>query len=440
MNRLRLFKLFVILGFPFFGWLYAYQFSNPFDPEKREFVVPFRPFVPEGGPVCPGDLGLNCESASRISLNSSGYDKVRLVNFWATWCPPCVSEFPAMMELQNRLKDQPFEIIFVSIDENWDMVKQFYSNYQIDLPQSRSLWDPEKHTVAKWGSQKFPESYVVRPDGWVVEKIIGEQQWTRNEVVVYFEKLISKFAKTSQAGLDLLPLFEFSSKAWAQSSKKDDRKSEGLVVDPLIHEQDKKTLEKLRKNIEIASGNLQRAEAASREEERNLSEQKIVKDRRSKDLGQAQDEMAKVNLKAQEIQVTLKKTKESLTAEKAEKVRVDQQIKTIQEKIKDLEKRLEQARDELIQTNKVLNTRVTSIETLEKAEESTQEESETVNAKMEKARSVVAEKRASLLEVEKDISGRERKLAEINAQVVGAKKELDNQKKKLEEFEQVLKK
>jgi thiol-disulfide isomerase/thioredoxin len=449
MTYLRLFKVFVILGFPFLGWLYAYQFSDAFNPSKRDFVTPFKPFKVEKASFCPGSLGvlnsdsgkLICDEQSQVVLFDGAVPKVRLLSFWASWCAPCVEEFPAMIELQSQFKNLPFDIVFVSVNETWAEVEEFYRKNQIDVMPENSLWDPRKEMAQAWGSEKFPEAYVVRPDGWVVEKVIGAQQWTRPAVVKYFQELVAKFvpsdaekqAKSFLLNFDLLGL---TSVALAEGTKG----VEPLAVDPLIHEQDKKNLEVLKKNIDTASGNLSKAEGAFKEEERNLNEQKIVRDRRNKDLQSASEEMEKVNTKLKEIDLVFKKTVDSLSSEKAEKIRVEAQIKTIQAKIKDLEKQLEAAKDELTQTGKTLNTRVTNIETLEKAEESTREESDSVKLKQQKAREVVQEKRTLLLEVEKDISLRDRKLKDIGKTVEKAKLELQNQKKKLADFEQVLRK
>jgi cytochrome c biogenesis protein CcmG/thiol:disulfide interchange protein DsbE len=434
MVKLRLFKLFVIVGFPLLGWLYAYQFTGAFDKDKREYVTPFKPFKAPEETLCPGSAGESCSQEKSISLAKSQQPKVRLINFWASWCAPCVEEFPAMIELQSVLASSPFEIIFVSVDKEWKNVEEFYTKHQIRLEDSRSLWDKDQAIAAKWGSAILPESYVVRPDGWVVEKIIGAQQWTRPAVVKYFKDLADKFVTSVDTGSLFKDILGAGvTRAYAQ-------KTESLVVAPIIHEQDKKTLEKLRKNIEIASDNLQKAEAALKEEGRNLNEQKIVRDRKARELNESSEELDKVQKKNSEIETNLKKTQDSLVSEKNEKVRVENQIKNIQEKIKDLEQRLASAKDELVQTNKTLNTRLSSVETYEKAVESLNEELGSVKSKVEKARSVVQDKRASLLEVEKDVASRDRKYNEISRQVETSKGELNQQKKKLAEFEQVLKK
>jgi thiol-disulfide isomerase/thioredoxin len=419
---LRLFKLFVLFGFPMFGLLYAYQYTNQ-DGAKPK-AIPFRSFIPqELSVVKNGDLN----NKVQIPLNSA----VTVVNFWATWCPPCVEEFPAMVEMRRQLQGKDVKMIFVSVDEKWENVGKFLKVNNIPFDQDSMFWDPEKKTAASWGSTKFPETYVVRRDGWVVERIIGQQAWTRPAVIEYFVKLSEKFKDIQKkdvlssisSSLGVLP-------AYAQSAKDE----------PLIHEQDKKSLEKLKSNIETATENLQKADAAEKEEGRNLQEQRIVLERREKELLEAQSDLDKIEAKSKEMNTLLMKTSDSLKAEEKEKKNVESQIKEIQSKIAELQKRLDQTKDELTQANKGLNTRVQSVETFEKARESAEEEAKGLKEKRETALRLVQDRKKEVGKASKEIFTREAKLSEIRSLLMKTKKELDEQKKKLAEFEQMLKK
>jgi cytochrome c biogenesis protein CcmG/thiol:disulfide interchange protein DsbE len=181
---LKIFKAFVIFGFPLFGILYFYQFTG----QDRDVAVPFQVFrVPE-------KKVLTGEGKEAELLFAK---PVTIVSFWATWCPPCVEEFPAMVELQRQLEDKGVEILFVSVDDSWAAVQSFMMNNRIEVKPGRLFWDRDKKIAATWGSTKFPETYVVRRDGWVVEKVIGAQQWTLPRVLSYFEDLGRRFEKIS---------------------------------------------------------------------------------------------------------------------------------------------------------------------------------------------------------------------------------------------------
>jgi thiol-disulfide isomerase/thioredoxin len=186
MTKLQWAKLVTLILIPLLGAIYAYQFTG----QAREEIVPFRPFKPSEWQVYLGRLGVDKTDLEALELPLGG--PVTLVNFWATWCPPCVEEFPAMLELQRRLEGR-VEVVFVSIDENWADVDGFFSKHGLEVAPGRSFWDPQRELATAWGSEKFPESYVVRPDGWIVERIVGLQQWTRPAVIEYFEGLATRF-------------------------------------------------------------------------------------------------------------------------------------------------------------------------------------------------------------------------------------------------------
>ncbi len=99
-----------------------------------------------------------------------------------------------MLELQRLLAPKGLKIVFISVDETWADVEAFMAKFNIKVPEGQMFWDPTKSTASRWGSDKYPESYVLRPDGWIVEKIIGQQDWTRPAVLDYFNGLLDKFA------------------------------------------------------------------------------------------------------------------------------------------------------------------------------------------------------------------------------------------------------
>jgi len=429
---LRLFKLFVLFGVPLLGVLYAYQFTDQ-DGEKSG-LVPFRPFQPSDFSVSVGG-----EAAKLAQIPSD--NAITVVNFWATWCPPCVEEFPAMIEMRRQLEKSDFRLVFVSVDDDWSKVLQFLKVNNVPYDPQSMFWDPTKKTSLAWGSKKFPETYVVRRDLWVVERIIGLQAWTRPQVISYFENLALKFKgippKTS---MHSLLVDTFVNKSFANTSDEKTESSEKIADEPLVHEQDQKSLSLLKSNIETATQNLQNAEAAEKEELRNLEEQKIILSRREKELDEAESDLEKIQLKSKEVSQILSKTSTSMKLEEREKAKIEAQMKEIQSKIIELQKKIDQSKDELTQATKGLNTRVQSIETYEKARESSEEESSALKAKKETATQLVSDRKKEVSNARKGIRDRDEKLRDIRSQMAKAKRVLEDQKKKLNEFEQLLKK
>ncbi len=100
-------------------------------------------------------------------------DKVVFVNFWATWCPPCVEEMPSMQRLAHKMKHDPrFVMLAVSADEGWPEVREFFKR----PPPFDVLLDAEGKTAKRYGTEKFPETYIV-VNGQLVGHIIGPRDW-----------------------------------------------------------------------------------------------------------------------------------------------------------------------------------------------------------------------------------------------------------------------
>lgn len=108
-----------------------------------------------------------------------------IVNFWATWCPPCIEEFPSMANLGNQLEtasDKKTRLIAVSVDDDVAAVTRFLDAlpYEVEVPV---LHDPGGHFAATLGTTKFPETYWVTRDGHVPMRWVGPQDWLGADVL-----------------------------------------------------------------------------------------------------------------------------------------------------------------------------------------------------------------------------------------------------------------
>jgi cytochrome c biogenesis protein CcmG/thiol:disulfide interchange protein DsbE len=108
-----------------------------------------------------------------------------LLNFWATWCPPCVEEMPSLVQLHKQLGDK-VTILAVSEDADDAAYKQFVRDHGIDL---LTVLDVKRDTNEVYGTFKFPETFVIDKDGKIVRKFIGAQNWTAPDIVDYLNKL-----------------------------------------------------------------------------------------------------------------------------------------------------------------------------------------------------------------------------------------------------------
>jgi peroxiredoxin len=110
------------------------------------------------------------------------------INFWATWCPPCRDEMPSMEMLNRRFKDQGLVMIAVSVDDSEAELARFFGD---EKPSFTVLWDREKAAANSYSSRKFPESYLISPDGRIAAKYVGPRDWYNQATVQYFEDVLA---------------------------------------------------------------------------------------------------------------------------------------------------------------------------------------------------------------------------------------------------------
>jgi cytochrome c biogenesis protein CcmG/thiol:disulfide interchange protein DsbE len=138
---------------------------------------------PRIGSVAP-DFTLQ-ETDRKISL-SEMRGKVVVLNFWATWCPPCVDEMPSLVQMQQKMKDRGVEVLAVSVDVDQGAYSKFLKDHKIDLLTVR---DPEQKSNNLYGTFKFPETYIVDRNGVMRRKFIGPVDWSQPEVLEFLSRL-----------------------------------------------------------------------------------------------------------------------------------------------------------------------------------------------------------------------------------------------------------
>jgi peroxiredoxin len=109
-----------------------------------------------------------------------------VLNFWATWCAPCVEEMPSLVQMQKSLKERDVTVLAVSMDEDESAYRRFIKDHRIDLLTVR---DPDHKSAMLYGTFRYPETYVIDPKGVVRRKFIGAVDWTGGEIVDYLTKL-----------------------------------------------------------------------------------------------------------------------------------------------------------------------------------------------------------------------------------------------------------
>lgn len=112
--------------------------------------------------------------------------KVVVLNFWASWCAPCIEEMPALVALQHELPQ--IQVVAVASDEDFAQYQAYITQRHIDL---MTVFDRTQSSNALYGSFRFPETYIIDKQGVIRRKLIGAQDFTSPELVAYLRKLAS---------------------------------------------------------------------------------------------------------------------------------------------------------------------------------------------------------------------------------------------------------
>ncbi|MBJ6802414.1 TlpA disulfide reductase family protein [Geomonas propionica] len=115
--------------------------------------------------------------------------KLVLVNFWATWCPPCREEIPSMVKLNQAMQGKNFQMLAISIDEGGKAaVEDFFKRGRVTLP---ALLDTDGQVSRRYGTTGVPETFVVDPQGIIRKKVVGGLDWSHPEVIQALQQLMT---------------------------------------------------------------------------------------------------------------------------------------------------------------------------------------------------------------------------------------------------------
>ena len=123
------------------------------------------------------------DGSSTVHL-ASYRGRVVLLNFWASWCAPCVAEMPSLLTLHHEKPN--LVILAVSIDDDPAAYKSFIAQHHVDLITVR---DPSQSAASLYHTDMWPETYVIDRKGIIREKYVGPQDWTSPEIVSYLNSL-----------------------------------------------------------------------------------------------------------------------------------------------------------------------------------------------------------------------------------------------------------
>src|SRR5208337_2657966 len=128
-------------------------------------------------PLAIGDsaLDFSVPAFPSGSLHLESYHgQIVVLNFWATWCPPCVEETPSLEQFAEKMRDRGVIVVSVSVDEDQKALQDFIQKNHISYPVGR---DPDRALAARYGTYQFPETYILDRRGLIAEKVANAIDW-----------------------------------------------------------------------------------------------------------------------------------------------------------------------------------------------------------------------------------------------------------------------
>ncbi|HWO41523.1 MAG TPA: TlpA disulfide reductase family protein [Candidatus Eisenbacteria bacterium] len=115
--------------------------------------------------------------------------KVVFLNFWATWCPPCIQEMPAMEKLHRQFEKDGLVILAVNFQESADRVRDFFLKHHLTFT---ALLDPDAKVFELYQAWALPASVIINKRGEIAGKAVGAKDWYSAEARQYFQQLIAE--------------------------------------------------------------------------------------------------------------------------------------------------------------------------------------------------------------------------------------------------------
>jgi len=132
------------------------------------------------------DFSITADNGRTITPSQFG-GKLLVLNFWATWCPPCIEELPSLIAFQERFAKSGVVVLGLSVDKDEKAYKDFVTRARLSFLTAR---DPDNKINAEYGTFKFPETYIIDGRGKVLRKIISGQNWMSERVISDVESLL----------------------------------------------------------------------------------------------------------------------------------------------------------------------------------------------------------------------------------------------------------
>lgn len=150
-----------------------------------------RPMYRQGEPTVAGKTAQDfpTEINGKLGRLSDLRGKVVVLNFWATWCPPCVEETPSLNRLQKYIESRNGVVLGVSVDDDPEAYEKFLKDQGVNFPTFR---EPTRKLALDYGTPVFPDTYIIDRHGKIARKFYGPQQWDSPDMLAYFDAILGQ--------------------------------------------------------------------------------------------------------------------------------------------------------------------------------------------------------------------------------------------------------
>ena len=132
------------------------------------------------------NFSITADNGKTVTVKDFG-GKLLILNFWASWCEPCVSEVPSLNQLARQLGPNGVVVLGVSEDKDPKAYQDFLTRFRVSFLTAR---DPSQDTKLKYGTHLIPETYLINRDGKVVEKVVSETDWSSDRMIEHVKSLL----------------------------------------------------------------------------------------------------------------------------------------------------------------------------------------------------------------------------------------------------------
>lgn len=181
-----LIAVFIVAGVLGFGW---WRYSDFLNQGKKAPVSAqiLNKLEKEGFP----DFELTEIITKKTYRLSDFKDKLVILNFWASWCDPCIAEFPSLYQLLSKY---PNDLVLLAVSADFEEadIHNFLKTFKYTGKNIHVFWDKDYVLAKQFGTEKLPESYIIAKDRTLIRKVSGVDDWSTPDAMEYFQHLIEQ--------------------------------------------------------------------------------------------------------------------------------------------------------------------------------------------------------------------------------------------------------